>query len=325
MVALTWTSLPNAGKLRAFPLEIPASTTELSMSKLYLIINPHAGRKKSDEILDKITPVFTDAGLELDIRQTRYPGHARILANTINFNEHKGLCAIGGDGTLHEIINGMLTRPDGRKIPLGLIAGGTGNSFMYDLDCLDPQEAARRIINGNCRKLDIARVRANGEIIYGFNLIGWGLPTHISRRAEKLRWLRGQRYNIASLIEIMKNTRRLARIDIDGHTIAGDFGLILACNTVHAGNAMKIAPLARIDDGMIDLLIVRKAGRCKLLSLFAKIFKGGHVGDPIVGYHQVREFSIIPLENHVLNIDGELIGNTPIHVTMLPSEVDVLI
>ncbi|MBN2211332.1 MAG: diacylglycerol kinase family lipid kinase [Sedimentisphaerales bacterium] len=295
------------------------------MAKLYLIVNPHGGRKKSRVILEKIAPVFAEAGHELDVRETRYAGHARIMANTLNFNEHKGLCAIGGDGTMHEIINGMLTRSDGRKIPLGLVAGGTGNSFMHDLDCLDPLEAARRIIAGNLRKLDIAHVRANGEIIYGFNIIGWGLPTHINLRAEKLRWLRGQRYNVASLIEIMKNTRRLAKIEIEGHTIAGDFGLILACNTIHAGNAMKIAPLAQMDDGMIDLLIVRKAGRRKLLSLFSKIFKGGHVGDPVVVYHQVREFSIVPLENHILNIDGELVGNTPIHVTMLPGEVEVLV
>ena len=174
-------------------------------------------------------------------------------------------------------------------------------------------------------QVDIATVDDAGGIIYGFNIFGWGLPTDISLLAEKLRWLGGQRYNVASIIEVIKNTPRLARICIDGQNIAGDYGFILGCNTIHTGNAMKMAPLTLIDDGFIDLLIVRKAGRLKLLSLFTKIFKGGHVGDPVVGYHQVKEFSIVPLENYILNIDGELVGNTPIHVKMMPKEIEVLV
>jgi len=295
------------------------------MSKYYLIVNPHGGTKKGLSILEKVKPIFKQAGAEVDIKETRYAGHARIMANTLNLNGYDGFCAIGGDGTMHEIVNGMLTRNDKKKIPIGLITGGTGNSFMHDLNCLDPVVAAKRIVTGRLRQIDIAEVDAAGETIYGFNIVGWGLPTDINLLADKMRWLGGQRYNVASIIEVIKNTRRLAKISIDGQNIAGDYGFILGCNTIHTGNAMKMAPLAQIDDGLIDLLIVRKAGRLKLLSLFSKIFKGGHVGDPVVAYHQAKEFSIVPLEDHILNIDGELIGNTPIHVKMLPKEIEVLV
>lgn len=295
------------------------------MKKYYLVMNPHGGTKKGHDILEKVKPIFYESGAEIDIKETRYAGHARVMANTFNFNTYDGFCAIGGDGTMHEVVNGMLTRKDRMKIPIGLITGGTGNSFMRDIKCLDPEQATRRIVTGQRRKVDIARVDADGEIIYGFNIVGWGLPTNINILAEKLRWLGGQRYNVASIIEVIKNRRRLAKIGIDGHTIAGDYGFILGCNTIHTGNAMKMAPLAQFDDGLIDLLIVRKAGRLKLLYLFTKIFNGGHVGDPVVGYHQAKEFSIVPLENHILNIDGELVGNTPIHVKMLPKEIEVLV
>jgi len=295
------------------------------MSKYYLIVNPHGGTKKGLAILEKVKPVFKEAGAELEIKETRYAGHARIMANTLDFKDYDGFCVVGGDGTMHEVVNGMLSREDGKKIPIGLITAGTGNSFMRDLNCLDPVVAAKRIVKARLRKVDVAEVDAAGEIIYGFNIVGWGLPTDINILADKMRWLGGQRYNVASLIEVIKNTRRLAKISIDGRTIAGDYGFILGCNTIHTGNGMKMAPLAEINDGLIDLLIVRKAGRMKLLSLFSKIFKGGHVGDPVVVYHQAKEFSIVPLENHTLNIDGEIIGNTPIHVKMLPGEIDVLI
>jgi len=295
------------------------------MSKYYMVVNPHGGGGKAPEILEKVKPVFKEAGATLDIRETRYAGHARMMINSLPFNGYDGFCAIGGDGTMHELVNGMMTRKDKKKIPLGLVTGGTGNSFMHDLDCLDPIEAAKRIVRNKRRKIDIAEVDAAGETIYGFNIVGWGLPTDINILAEKMRWLKGQRYNVASVIEVIKNTVRLAKISIDGQTIAGDYGFILGCNTIHTGNAMKMAPLAQIDDGLIDLLVVRKAGRLKLLSLFTKIFNGGHVGDPVVHYYQVKEFSIVPLVNHILNIDGEMVGNTPIHVKMLPRVVEVLV
>ncbi|HIC36972.1 MAG TPA: hypothetical protein EYO80_04765 [Candidatus Marinimicrobia bacterium] len=86
-----------------------------------------------------------------------------------------------------------------------------------------------------------------------------------------------------------------------------------------------MAPLAQLNDGLIDLIIARKASRFKLLRLFPKLFSGAHVGDPLVDYRQVKEFSIIPQEDNILNIDGEMIGSTPIHVTVEQGLIDVLV
>jgi len=295
------------------------------MANYYMIVNPVGGHSKGLQILEDIKPVFSKSGNNLTIKETRYPGHARILANTLELEGYDGLCAIGGDGTMHEIINGILSREDGKKIPLGLVTGGTGNSLMHDLDCLDPVTAAKRIITGRKRPIDIAKVDANGEIIYGFNIVGWGIATDVNIIAEKLRWLGGQRYNVAAVLEVLRNRQRLAKLVIDDTTMVGDYGFILGCNTIHTGNAMKMAPLAQIDDGLIDIITVKKAGRMKLLGLFGKLFSGGHIGDPSVDYRQAKTFSIIPQGEHTLNIDGEILGNTPIHVSLLPKEIDLLV
>ena len=85
------------------------------MSKYYLIVNPHGGGKKGRSVLEKAQPIFRKAGDELEIKETRFAGHARILANTLDFEGYDGLVAIGGDGTMHEIVNGMLLREDGKK------------------------------------------------------------------------------------------------------------------------------------------------------------------------------------------------------------------
>ena len=295
------------------------------MKKFYLVVNPHGGLKKGIKILNKVQPIFEEGGSELTILETEYAGHARDYANELDFTGYDGFCAIGGDGTMHEVINGMLKRNDGRKLPIGLVTGGTGNSFMHDLDCLDPENAVKRILTGRLRPIDIAKVDANGEIIYGFNIVGWGMPTDINILAEKMRWLGEQRYNVASIIEVMKGKQRLAKLIVDNNIVVGDFGFILGCNTIHTGKGMKMAPMAQLNDGLIDLIIARKASRLKLLLLFPKLFSGAHVGDPLVEYRQVNQFSIIPQEDNLLNIDGEMIGSTPIHVTVEQGLVNVLV
>ncbi len=295
------------------------------MKRYILILNPHGGVKTGRTILKKIKPVFDAAGSELNVYETEHAGHAKELAYSLDYTGYEGLCAIGGDGTMHEVVNGMLARPDKRQLPIGLITGGTGNSFMRDVNCLDSVVAAKRVVTGRKRPVDVAKVDANGETLYAFNIIGWGMPTEINRISEKLRWMGGQRYNVASIIEVMKNKQRLATLVIDGNRIVGNFGFIMGCNTIHTGKGMKMAPLAQVDDGYIDLIIVHKAGRMKLLNMFPKVFSGSHIGDPAVQYKQVTEFSIIPDEPHELNIDGEMIGSTPIHVVVLPKAIEMLV
>lgn len=290
-----------------------------------MIVNPQSGLKKGLEILKQVIPIFEKHGVELTILETEKVGHAYEYAYGLDYKGYDGLCAIGGDGTMHEIINGMLKRSDNMKLPIGLVTGGTGNSFMHDLNCLDPITASKRIVEGRLRDIDIAEIDSNGRVMYGFNIVGWGMPTDITILAEKLRWLGTQRYNVSAIIEVMKYKQRLAKVIIEGNTVVGDFGFVLGCNTIHTGRGMKMAPLADLNDGMIDLIIVRKASRLKLLRLFPKLFSGNHISDPIVEYRQVREFSVIPVEDGLLSIDGEIIGDTPIHVQMIENAVKILV
>ena len=281
------------------------------MKKYYLLVNPKGGHKRGLEIYEKVKHIFSSADTNITVLHTEYAGHAFDFANTLDFVGYDGLCAIGGDGTMYELINGMLKRDDNHKIPIGLITGGTGNSFMYDVDCLDPIDAAKRIVQHNLRPLDIAKVNANGELFYSFNIIGWGLATDAGKLAEKLRWLGGVRYDVASIIEVLKGKDRIATLTLDEEVIKENFIFIIGCNTIHTGKAMKMAPLAQLNDGKIDLIIVRKTSRINLLKLFPKLFSGDHIKSPLVEYRQVQNFSISLEETNDLTIDGEIIGTTP--------------
>ena len=295
------------------------------MKKFYILVNSVSGKKKGADILKKIQPVFAENDSKLTILNSEYPGHAKILAGTLDLTGYNGLCAIGGDGTMSEMVNGILNRKDNKLIPLGLIAGGTGNAFMHDLDCLNPLEAVKRIIDGKLRPIDVAKVVADKMEYYSFNIIGWGLAADAANMAEGLRWFGGARYNIASIIEVILDRKKMATLVTEGVEYREDFVGIIACNTIHTGKGMRMAPHAKIDDGKIDLLIVRKGSRLKLLNLFSKLFSGKHINNSLVEYKQVDRFSIIPDVQSKLNIDGELIGNSPVHVEVKKKRVNVLV
>ena len=295
------------------------------MKKYYLLVNPAGGTKKGMKILEMVKPIFDKSEVHVDILQTEYAGHANELANTLDLSGYNGLCAIGGDGTLFEMVNGMLKRKDNQNFPLGLITGGTGNAFMHDLNCLDPIEASERIIKGNLRSVDIARVETPNNLYFSFNIIGWGLVADAGYLAEYFRLLGGLRYDVASILEVLKGKRRISRLILDDEVVDDDFVFVIACNTIHTGKAMRIAPNAKFDDGKIDLIIVRNASKTELLKLFPKLFTGEHVKSKLVECRQVQKFSIISDENSSLIIDGELIGSTPVHVTMEPKKINVLV
>ena len=295
------------------------------MAKYYITVNPHGGAKKGLHILDKVMPIFNNANAEITIIETEYAGHSRDLARDVDMSGYDGFCCIGGDGTMHEVVNGLMTRSDNLRFPIGLITGGTGNAFMHDLDCLDPVNAAERIIAGNRRPIDILKCDANGIIYYSFNIVGWGMPTDVNNLAEKIRWMGNQRYNVASIIEVIRHRKRFAELEVDDDMIHADFEFIMGCNTIHTGKGMKMAPSAKLDDGLIDLIIVRKVSRIKLLQLFPKVFSGNHIGDPAVDCRQVNEFTIKPNNQNTLNIDGEMLGSTPINVKLLQKEIEVLV
>ena len=294
------------------------------MKKFYLTINPHGGQQKGPKLLKQILPVFEAANLDLTIIETTFAGHANELANQLDFDGFDGMIVIGGDGTMHEVVNGMLTRHDKKQLPIGLIPGGTGNSFMHDLELMNPIDAAKVIIGGNTRKIDGAEVKINHVTKYAFNIIGWGLVTDIGNNAEKWRWLGEARYTLLSIFEVMRYKPRTASLILNDKKIIDDFTFVLGCNTMYTGKGMKMAPKAKLDDGLMDIVVVRHGpSRLKLLTMLSQVYDGSHINSPLLEYYQVSEFSLIPERDEILNIDGEVIGSTPIHVKMIPAAFQV--
>ena len=115
------------------------------------------------------------------------------------------------------------------------------------------------------------------EIVYCFDIVGWGVASDINRMAEKLRWLGSSRYALASLMAIIWSWPRRAKITLEGQPIGGEFLLVLGCNTKFAGDRLRMCRLVEINDGKMDVVVIRPASRRQLLSVFTKVFHGSHL------------------------------------------------
>lgn len=288
---------------------------------ILVIINPVSGSQKAIKIFDKLKPILGTRVLHTII--STKPRHIYEIANTLDAKLYEKVVLVGGDGTFHEFVNGIMDRADGFRIPIGMIPAGTGNSLMHDLGALDPINAMRRILQGDTLKIDIAKVLFDEGHIYAFNVIGWGIPASVNQKAERLKILGGQRYNFAALIEIIRNPSFQLQLTIAGEEIEGEYCFFMACNTIHTGKGMKVAPRALLSDGKFDLVLLKRTSRLMLIKLFSKIFKGNHILSPLVDYRQASEFKLKVVTPSKLIIDGQVTGSTPLSVEILPKEIEV--
>ena len=232
---------------------------------------------------------------------------------------------LGGDGTVHEVVSGLIERGAAASVPLGVIPGGTGNDVARDLGISSPQDAAQRILRGRTTPFDVARVEAGGQVDYCVTVIGWAGVADVNCTAERLRMLGPPRYALAALWQILFAKRRRARILLDDQILEDDFLLVAACNTASSGSGMRLAPRAKVDDGKLDVVVLRSATRRQMLRLFTKVFDGSHVDMPCIEYYQVRSLSILTDDRRPLDLDGEIKGAPPLTIQTLPGAVRMFV
>ena len=299
------------------------------MKFVLLIINPVSGKKISKKILPNAILEFKKNNFKLEIIESEYKGHIEKILNTYDINNYDSCCIMGGDGSFHEAINGLIKRLDSLKIPLSLIPAGSGNSLARDLNILTLKDAMNNIVNGNKKNIDIAEINCNNNKIYSFNIVGWGMVASVGIKAEKYRWLGTSRYTILSLLEIIFkkiNTAKITYYDKNNkkYELEDKFMFAVLCNTIHTGKGMKIAPKANLNDGLIDLVLIKNASRLKLLKLMPKLFTGEHINDNIVKYICVSKLELEPKKGSQLNIDGEIKGEAPFKLKLLPNQIEII-
>lgn len=300
------------------------------MHTVLLIVNPISGKKAAKKILPTVVSEFEKNQLQIKIIESEYKGHIESILNTYSIEDYYFCCIIGGDGSFHEAVNGLMKRSDNLKVPLCLVPAGSGNSLARDLGILDLKIAINSIINGKKLSVDISKIDCGNQRIYTFNIAGWGMVATVGINAERFRWLGTSRYTILSIFEIIfkkTNSANIVYYDKDNkkHELNDNFMFAVLCNTIHTGKGMKIAPKAKLNDGLIDLVLIKDASRLKLLRLMSKLFSGKHIYDDIVEYVQLSKFELKTHVTSQLNIDGEIKGSAPFELSVIPQAIEIII
>lgn len=292
------------------------------MSKKYLCtLNPLSGTHKAQKMLASLRNDFTED--VFIVLESKSPGYfSRFIDQTI-LTEIDAVLVLGGDGTMHDVVN-ALSINNRLDIPVLLFPAGSGNAFNHDFDSLTYQKASARLRQFRTMSIDLMKIEMDNHSYISFNMIGWGLINDISRFSEDLRWLGPPRYTVAAFVQMLGNPSAHLKVDMDGTKYEEEFSFILILNTKHTGKGMKMAPMADLQDGLMDVLLVRKTGLSNLLKLFPKIYSGKHIHSPYLEYRQVKSISVESEYNQALTIDGEIKGSVPFKVSILPKQLIVI-
>ena len=284
------------------------------MPRALLIVNPAAGRGRGQAAARLAAEALRAHGWEVEEAATRGPQDHEVLAR-VN-DGYDLLLPVGGDGTLHE----ALGQWEGAEhaIPLAPIPAGSGNSLALDLGVRTPQDAVQGILAGRRRALDGIRVRLDdGRVLRSINIVGWGAAARINARAELHRWARGRRYDVASVLELLAPRLRPACARVDGER--DDRALLgVASITQHSGRGMRLAPNAVLDDGLFDVVTIRRGFRPRLLGLLAAVQTGAHAGSSLVELRQARTLSLELEDDAGLVVDGEWVAASTAQLEIVP-------
>ena len=294
--------------------------------KTLIIYNPHAGNGRARSLLQDVEAYAIEKGLNPTIICTEYSGHAIEIVKQAELNKYDALIASGGDGTLFEVLNGYYQNKITNKPPIGLIPNGTGNAFMRELKLRqsDWKKAIDIIALNHKRAIDVGRFTSEGKIWHFINIVGMGFITEIAEAAVPLKWMGNTAYTVATLLKLISLKSQKFTIELDGEILERDGVFVEIANSTFTGTTFYIAPEAEIDDGYLDVIILNKISRLKILRLFTSIYDGTHINYDEVEYIKAKNIKVTETNPGKLIPDGEIMGSTPITVECLQQDVEFL-
>jgi YegS/Rv2252/BmrU family lipid kinase len=302
------------------------------MKKTRIILNPEAdtGRGAAQQqLIADVASRYVEAEIVLSERK----GHARQLAQDAAGADYDLIVAAGGDGTIHEVVNGMMSVP-GCRANLGVIPVGSGNDFAFALGLTPDVEAAVvRLFTGAVRRIDVARVEdENGRFVIMDNNFGIGFDAMVVVQTERIRKIHGfLKYFAAVLKSIVfyYHTPRL-HIRYDNEEIEQKTLMLYVGNGVRGGGGFLLTPEARQDDGLLDICQVDPIGRLAMMEVLSHAMKGTHVSKSYVHMRLSREITIRLHEPAPIHVDGEIFAYPEdvlqqITITCLPGALRVVV
>jgi diacylglycerol kinase (ATP) len=284
-----------------------------------LLTNPTAGKGRGGKARGAVLERLRGAGLSVRDLSGRDADEALDLARAAVQDGAEALVVLGGDGMVHLGVQAVA----GTGTPLGIIPAGTGNDVAryFDLPRKDPLAAADVVIRATTRKVDLARSGSK----YFATVLAAGFDAMVNERANRMTWPRGQmRYNLATLAELRVFKPLHYTLDLDGEQLTIDAMLVAVGNGPSFGGGLRITEGALLDDGMLDVVIIKPMSRGGLVRTYPKLFKGTHVTHPQYEHHLVRTVTVAS-PGITTYADGERFGELPLTVECAPGALTVYV
>jgi diacylglycerol kinase (ATP) len=314
------------------------------MAKTLIILNPIAGHGNGEKAWKQVQAALREGGLEFELACTTAPRAAVKIAEDAQRSGYETLISVGGDGTVNEIVNGMMRASRGEATgTLGIISAGSGNDFVKSFapqlgrqptgTRADWRIGVQQILTGKTRVVDVGRVIADhpapqfDTTHYFANSMDTGFGANAAMRAHDFRLLQGTAMYLAAVLKtLVKYSVPRVKIELDNARIEQLSTMIAVANGRCIGGGFWVAPQARNDDGLFDVMIAEGLGRLGILSLLPKVMQGTHIYDPRVKYVKSSRVVIESSDPLVIESDGEIpfIGAQRAEIEILPKRLRVL-
>ena len=292
-----------------------------------LIANPVSGRGRARRVVPRLAQMLKDRGVDASILWTSRPGDGNALARQAVDQGAARIVACGGDGTVHEVVNGLMagSAPE-RSVGLGVLPMGRCNDLATTLRLPRALPAVvETLLQGTLRSIDLGRIGDQ----YFSTVATLGFDSAVNQYVLNGSSPFFRRGTIAYLYGVFANLFRYRDVWV---RMRGDFGefqghIFLAAtgNTPNYAGRLKIAPSAVVDDGVLNTCLVRSVSRWEVLRMLPRIFSGGHVSHPAVSLEPIRRLEIESREPLWIFADGERITQTPATIEVVPRALSVLV
>lgn len=293
-------------------------------NKIKLIINPNADLGRAWRLGEDLNRVVAEFG-GADWSGTVYPTHATQLAIQAADEGYETVVSIGGDGTTHEIINGLMMIPAERRPRLGVVPVGTGNDFAHSVGVpIRPEIAMRQVFSGTPKKVDLAVVvDEHGRQEYWDNTFGIGFDATVTLRSRRVPVLRGFFVYLVSVIQtiVLNYDAAHLKVQTDNESWEDDILMLVMCNGPREGGGFHVAPEAVNNDGHLDYAGIMKVSRLMMFRLIPEVMKGTHGRFKQVRMNRFRQMKVESDRPLFIHIDGEIYAGFGSNVRRLSIEI----
>lgn len=295
-------------------------------NKIKVILNPYGGRLPKEAKVALVEQALAQAGLDYHLELTARRGHGIELARQASQDGWPVVVAVGGDGMVNEVSNGLLQAAgEAEAGTLGIIPLGTGNDLAGMLQIpLDVNRACQCLAAGATRLIDVGEV--NGH--YFVNNSAVGLEPVVTEAHDQMRWVKGNlRYMLAALKTLATAKPWHMRLCWGDNSFEGPINLVSIGNSNRTGGMFYMTPKAQLDDGLLDFIYAARLNRWQLLRLLPKTLKGEHIRHPQVVYHKTTTLSITAFDPTLIQTDGEIMPGeaTEIVYRLIPQKLRVIV